>query len=84
MAHRLIDDSLVIASHNPGKVSEIRDLLHPFGLIIQSAVELDLPEPEETGTSFSENAILKASTYGKFCGKLTFADDSGIEVVALD
>ena len=83
MAHRLIDDCLVIASHNPGKVSEIRDLLHPFELIIQSAAELDLPEPEETGTSFAENATLKASAAAKSSGVASLADDSGLVVPAL-
>jgi XTP/dITP diphosphohydrolase len=58
MTGPLFGDTLLIASHNDGKVSEIRDLLKPFELAIRSAAELGLPEPEETGASFTENAEL--------------------------
>ena len=60
MARHFEDRRLVIASHNAGKVREIADLLRPFNVAVQSASELGLPEPEETGTTFAENAILKA------------------------
>ena len=83
MAQRLITDSLVIASHNPGKISEIRDLLRPFELAIQSAADLGLPEPEETGTTFSENATLKAIAAAEGSGKAALADDSGLVIPAL-
>ena len=60
MQPRTLTGKLVIASHNPGKVREIEDLVAPFGLEVVSAGELGLPEPEETGTSFAANAELKA------------------------
>lgn len=74
---------LVIASHNEGKVREIADLLTPFGIEVVSAAELGLPEPEEIGTSFIENAKLKAVAAAKAAGMLALADDSGLEVAAL-
>jgi XTP/dITP diphosphohydrolase len=76
--------SLVVASHNPGKVREIRDLLAPYALRAIGAAELDLPEPEETGTSFAENAILKAEAAAKAGSMAALADDSGLAVAALD
>jgi XTP/dITP diphosphohydrolase len=75
---------LVVASHNQGKVREIRELLMPFGLVVKGAAELDLPEPEETGTSFAENAALKAGAAAEASGMTTLADDSGLSVDALD
>src|SRR3981081_2252547 len=59
-AHRQIAGRLVIASHNPGKLREMRELLMPYGIEAVSASELPLAEPEETGTSFAENASIKA------------------------
>jgi XTP/dITP diphosphohydrolase len=76
--------SLVVASHNPGKVREIKDLLAPYALRALGAGELDLPEPEETGTSFAENAILKAEAAAKAGSMAALADDSGLAVAALD
>lgn len=85
MAHRkLLPGKLVIASHNAGKVKEIRDLLTPFGIEPVSASELDLPEPEETGTTFAENALLKAHAAAQASGLPSMADDSGLCVSALD
>jgi XTP/dITP diphosphohydrolase len=75
---------LVVASHNPGKVREIRELVAPHGLNVVSAGELGLPEPEETGTTFAENARLKAQAAARASGLPALADDSGIEVEALD
>ena len=75
---------LVIASHNQGKVREIAELLAPFGLQIKSAAELNLPEPEETETTFAGNAALKARTAANASGLTALADDSGLAVAALD
>ncbi len=77
-------DRLVVASHNPGKVREINDLLAPFGVDGVSAAELDLPEPEETGETFAANAELKARAAAGASGLPALADDSGLEVAALD
>lgn len=75
---------LVIASHNPGKVREIGDLLAPFGIETVSAGELDLPEPDETGTTFIANAELKALQAADLLGLPALADDSGLCVEALN
>jgi XTP/dITP diphosphohydrolase len=77
-------DRLVLATHNAGKLDEFRDMLKDFGLDITSAGELGLPEPEETGTTFVENARLKAHAAAKATGSLALSDDSGIAVYALD
>ena len=74
---------LVIASHNPGKVREIGELLAPFGASAVSAAALGLPEPEETGTTFEANAGLKATLAAKGAGLPALADDSGLVVPAL-
>jgi XTP/dITP diphosphohydrolase len=74
---------LVIASHNPGKVREIAALLEGHGLDVVSAKELDLPEPEETGTTFVMNAELKARSAADLSGLPALADDSGLCVEAL-
>ncbi|MCD7058464.1 RdgB/HAM1 family non-canonical purine NTP pyrophosphatase [Pelagibacterium xiamenense] len=77
-------DTLVLATHNAGKLAEFRDLLKDFGLAITSAGELGLPEPEETGTTFVENARLKAHAAAKATGQIALSDDSGISVDALE
>ena len=82
MARKLEPGRLVIASHNQGKVREIRDLLAPFGIEPVSAGELGLPEPEETGSTFAENALLKARA-SALSGLPALSDDSGLEVRAL-
>ena len=74
---------LVIASHNPGKAREIADLLRPFGAEAASAADLGLPEPDETGTTFAENAELKARAAAEAAGMPALADDSGLVVAAL-
>jgi XTP/dITP diphosphohydrolase len=74
---------LVIASHNEGKVREIRDLLGPYGIEPVSAAELDLPEPDEIGTTFIDNADLKARAAADLAGLPALADDSGLCVEAL-
>ena len=84
MTHRkLLPAKLVIASHNAGKVREIRALLEPFGIDPVSAGDLGLPEPEETGTTFAENALLKAHASAQGSGLPALADDSGLCVAAL-
>ncbi|MGD9868756.1 MAG: non-canonical purine NTP pyrophosphatase, partial [Hyphomicrobiales bacterium] len=74
---------LVVASHNPGKVREIGELLAPLGMQAVSAAELGLPEPEETGSTFAANAELKARAAADASGLPALADDSGLEVEAL-
>ncbi|MDZ3833437.1 MAG: RdgB/HAM1 family non-canonical purine NTP pyrophosphatase [Sphingopyxis sp.] len=84
MTHRkLAPGKLVIASHNAGKVREIRALLEPFGIDPVSAGDLDLPEPKETGTTFRDNALLKAHASASASGLPALADDSGLAVAAL-
>ena len=84
LPHRkLAPGALVIASHNPGKVHEIRALLAPYGIDPVSAASLDLPEPEETGTTFAANAELKARAAADLSGLPALADDSGLCVEAL-
>ena len=84
MTHRkLLPGKLVIASHNAGKVKEIRALLAPYGIEPVSAGELALPEPEETGTTFAENALLKAHAAAQASRLPALADDSGLCVAAL-
>ena len=80
---KLAPGKLVIASHNQGKVREIRALLAPYGVDPVSAAELDLPEPEETGTTFVANAELKALAAADLSGLPALADDSGLCVEAL-
>jgi XTP/dITP diphosphohydrolase len=75
---------LVVASHNPGKVREIDDLLRPHGVETLGAAALGLVEPEETGTTFAENAALKASAAAAASGLPALADDSGLVVAALN
>ncbi len=81
---RLLTGRVVIATHNAGKLREMRELLAPFGIEAVSAGELNLPEPDETGTMFSENAAIKARAATKATGLPAFADDSGLCVDALD
>jgi XTP/dITP diphosphohydrolase len=80
---RPIGDKLVIATHNPGKLREIADLLEPLGLSCVGAEELGLPEPEEIGNSFVDNADLKAREAADLSGLPALADDSGISADAL-
>ena len=84
MAHRPIAGRLVIATHNPGKLAEMRDLLAVYGIEAISAGELGLPEPDETGDTFRANARIKAEAATKAANLPAFADDSGLAVDALD
>ncbi|MBK9080832.1 MAG: RdgB/HAM1 family non-canonical purine NTP pyrophosphatase [Rhizobiales bacterium] len=75
---------VVVATHNPGKLREMRELLAPHGVEAVSAGELGLPEPEETGTTFAANAMIKAQAAAAASGLPALADDSGLCVAALD
>ena len=83
MARKLLPGTLIVASHNPGKVREIRDLLALFGIEPVSAGDAGLPEPEETETTFRGNAELKALAAARGSGLPALADDSGLSVHAL-
>jgi non-canonical purine NTP pyrophosphatase (RdgB/HAM1 family) len=84
MSRRLDRGSrLVVASHNPGKVAEIEDLLGPYRIATLGAAMLGLPEPEETGDTFEANALLKARAAAEACRLPVLADDSGLVVPAL-
>ena len=74
---------LIIASHNQGKIKEFRDMLSPFGVKVYSALELSLPDVEETGTTFKENAALKAETLSSLSGNPCLAVELGLCVNAL-
>ena len=80
---RQLTSSVVIATHNPGKLREMHELLAPYGIDAQSAGELGLAEPDETGTTFAVNARIKAQAAAGATGKAAFADDSGLVVEAL-
>jgi XTP/dITP diphosphohydrolase len=82
--HRKISGKLVIATHNPGKLAEMRELLAPHGIEAVSAGELGLGEPEETGKTFLANARIKAAAAAQAARLPAFADDSGLVVDALD
>lgn len=75
---------IVVASHNEGKLREIADLIAPYGFEAKSAKEYGLPEPDETGTTFEENAYIKAFAAASATGLPALSDDSGLVVDALD
>jgi len=83
MPHRQITGRLVVATHNAGKLKEMRELLAPHGVSAVSAGELGLAEPEETGTTFRDNARIKALAAATAARLPAFADDSGLAVDAL-
>src|SRR3974390_692502 len=80
---RKLTGPVVVATHNSGKRREMRDLLAPFGIVTQSAGELGLPEPKETGKTFAANARIKAAAAARASGRGAFADDAGLVVDAL-
>lgn len=84
MTRKLGGGSLVIATHNAGKLKEISALLEPYGIKCLSAGSLGLPEPAETGTTFAENALIKARAAAEASGLAALADDSGLSVDALN
>lgn len=75
---------VIFASHNAGKIKEIKELLEPLGIKVKSAVDVDLPDVAETGTTFAENSLLKSQTIAKLTGVPCIADDSGLCVDALN
>ena len=83
-AHRPLRGQTVLATHNPGKLIEIRDLMAPYGVPVVSAAALGLPEPEEVGVSFAENARIKAQAAAAGALLPAVADDSGLVVAALN
>jgi XTP/dITP diphosphohydrolase len=83
-SHRKLGGKIVAATHNKGKLAEIRDLVEPRGLEVVSAASLGLPEPEETGDTFIANALIKARAATRGSGLVALADDSGICVAGLD
>ncbi|MBR3502056.1 MAG: RdgB/HAM1 family non-canonical purine NTP pyrophosphatase [Alphaproteobacteria bacterium] len=74
---------IIFASHNAGKIAEVKEMLLPLGVEVCSADDLDLPDVEETGTTFAENSLLKSKTIAKYTGIPCIADDSGLCVDAL-
>ncbi len=82
-SRKLEPGCLIAATHNAGKVAELKDLFEPMGFEIVSAIDLKLDDPEETEDSFTGNAILKARAAAKATGKPALADDSGLDVFAL-
>ena len=83
MTRKLGKGRLVAATHNKGKVKELKDLFEPAGLEVVSAIELDLPEPDETELTFAGNALIKARAAAEATGAPALSDDSGLEVTAL-
>ena len=84
MTRKFTDTTLLVATHNAGKLEEILSLLAPYGISVKGAAELNLPEPEETETTFVGNARIKAHAAAKATGLPALADDSGITIDALD
>ena len=84
MNRKIKGHKLIIASHNQGKVSEIKDLLSRYEVDVSSSEDFGMKEPEENGDSFEENALIKASETAKFCGQISLSDDSGLCVDDLD
>ena len=84
MNKKLNHTKLLIASNNPGKVREIKELLAPYNIEMVSAIDFNIEEPEETGLTFIENSRLKAEYYGKKTNLLALADDSGLSIDALE
>ena len=82
--NRLLTGKVVIATHNQGKLREMRELMAPYGIELVSAGELNLPEPEEDGHMFAENAAIKAVAAAQASGLPALADDSGVCIDALD
>lgn len=77
-------ETLVLATHNAGKLHELQGMLAPYGVVVRSAGELGLPEPEENGASFIDNARIKAHAAARTSGFIALADDSGLSVEGLD
>lgn len=83
MTRKFTETTLLVATHNAGKLEEFRQIMTPLGITVTSAAEHNLPEPEETETTFIGNARIKAHAAAKATGLPALADDSGLEVMAL-
>jgi XTP/dITP diphosphohydrolase len=83
MSRKLQPGKLIAATHNKGKVVELKDLFEPLGFEVLSGLELDLPEPDETEFTFEGNALIKARAAAQATGAPALSDDSGLEVRAL-
>ena len=81
---KIIKNKIVIASHNEGKVSEIKEIFNEFKYQVYSSRDFDLEEPEENGSSFEENALIKAKYTAKITGLVSLSDDSGLCIDALN
>lgn len=81
---KFTDKTLLVATHNAGKLEEVAELLSDLGIAVVGAAEKGLPEPEETGTTFVENARIKAHAAAQATGLVALSDDSGIEIDGLD
>ena len=84
MTRKFTGDTLVVATHNNGKLEEIASLIRPFSVSVKGAAELNLAEPDETETTFVGNARIKAHAAAQATGLPSLSDDSGIEIDALD
>lgn len=84
MTRRFEGDRILVATHNAGKLEEMKELFAPYGVAVVGAAEMNLPEPEETETSFAGNARIKVRAAVAATGLPALSDDSGIEVAALD
>lgn len=84
MIRKFSGDTLLVATHNKGKLEEMAHLLEPFGVKVVGAADMNLPEPEETETTFVGNARIKAHAAAQATGLPALSDDSGIEIDALD
>ena len=84
MTRKFTDDTLVVATHNTGKLEEIASLIRPFSVSVKGAAELNLAEPDETETTFVGNARIKAHAAAQATGLPSLSDDSGLEIDALD
>lgn len=84
MFRKFVEQEILIASGNPGKITEITELFSPYNIKLHSITNFQAEEPEETGATFVENAKLKAEYYGKITNLPSLSDDSGISITALD
>lgn len=84
MPRKFDGNTLVIASHNKGKIREITELLKPFGVSVKGGPDFNLEEPEENGLTFLENALIKSEYFAQHTGLPSLSDDSGLVVPALD
>ena len=84
MCKKISGDEIVIASHNIGKIKEFRDIFKNYGYILTSSSDYNLEEPEENGSTFAENALIKAMATMQGTGKVSLSDDSGLCIKELN